>query len=158
MIRVGIERSIIGDLRRSAERLLTFFNSRYDCLRITNSARRRFGGLAHVLVSDDGVEATTGSDVSEQGDTPRGSIDEPVVNAPVVNAIVGLPDGQGMCVETRTEDETAIEMLGASGTVVRITVRPGGEIVVATDGLARSGHVVTVDPDGVVQPEAAPVA
>jgi len=83
--------------------------------------------------------------VSEQG------------GAPVVNAMVGLPDGRGMCVETRTGDETAIEMMGASGHVVRITVRPNGEIVVATDGLDHSGHVVTVDSDGVVAPEPAHV-
>lgn len=94
-----------------------------------------------MLVPDDGVETTTESDVSEQG------------GAPVVNAVVGLPDGKGMCVETRSEDGTAIEMLASTGHVVRITVRPGGEIVVATDGLDRSGHIVTVDTDGVVSPE-----
>lgn len=101
-----------------------------------------------MLVPDDGVETTTESDVSEQGGAPR----KPTAG-PVVNAVVGLPDGKGMCIETRTENGTAIEMLASSGHVVRITVRPGGEIVVATDGLDRSGHVVTVDRDGVVAPE-----
>ncbi len=86
--------------------------------------------------------------MSEQGGTARDA-----AHGPVVNAVVGLPDGKGMCIETRTENETAIEMLAASGHVVRITVRPGGEIVVATDGLDRSGHVVTVDNNGVVAPE-----
>ena len=105
-----------------------------------------------MLVSDDGVETTTESDVSELGGAPRDAADRPVVNA-----VVGLPGGKGMCIETRTETETAIEMLAANGHVVRITVRPGGEIVVATDGLDRSGHVVTVDSDGVVAPEPMPV-
>ncbi|MEH3156218.1 MAG: hypothetical protein PGN29_13050 [Gordonia paraffinivorans] len=86
--------------------------------------------------------------MSEQGASPRDA-----AHGPVVNAVVALPDGRGMCVETRTENETAIELLAAGGHVVRITVRPGGEIVVATDGLDRSGHVVTVDSDGVVAPE-----
>ncbi|MGZ8177684.1 hypothetical protein ACXVUM_07090 [Williamsia sp. SKLECPSW1] len=87
--------------------------------------------------------------MSELGDIPGD-----VQGGPVVNAVVGLPDGRGMCVETRTVGETAIEMMAADGHVVRITVRAGGEIVVATDGLDRSGHVVTVDVDGAVQPAA----
>lgn len=86
--------------------------------------------------------------MSEQGGAPRGATD-----GSVVNAIVGLPDGKSMCIETPIENGTAIEMLAADGHVVRITVRPGGEIVVATDGLDRSGHVVTVDSHGVVAPE-----
>ncbi|GAA2060431.1 hypothetical protein [Williamsia deligens] len=89
--------------------------------------------------------------MSEHGGTAAGGgVD------PVLNAVVSLPGGRGLCVETRTADETAIEMLAADGHVVRITVRPGGEIVVTTDGLAGTGQVVIVDAHGTVRPEPAP--
>jgi hypothetical protein len=72
----------------------------------------------------------------------------------VVN-VVGLPDGTGMCIETCTDRGTAIEILASDGHVIRIAVRPDGDVVVATDGLDRSGHVVTVDGDGFAAPEPA---